>query len=268
MSAVKRCFGARPDVRELHSRLGRVYHQPVSVRSFTNKRFTVNWRVPLQQPRRIVPDAIALDEVPGTGQGMLSMCACDFWVHRLGWLPIPPVRNNDMLCRVSARIQRDASVHRAYYTLRTDSSSHLVGYLGKWFSHFRKQVSDFTRIDDGRACSLECQSSDPICAGRFIANLASIDKTTPATSVFGGIGAATDFLFELDGICGYSYEQRKLSFQRIEHSPWDMYFCHEYDFRFGLIEFICQTFGLDAEIDCVLFMENTAQIWRSSWLYS
>src|SRR5215469_9319672 len=92
------------DLRALHERMGRVYHQPVRVRSFTNKRFTVNFRVPLEQLRRIVPGPIELDEIPGTGLGMLSMCACDFWVDRLGWLPIPPVRNNDMLCRVSATI--------------------------------------------------------------------------------------------------------------------------------------------------------------------
>src|SRR5918998_1418974 len=76
--------GAGPmDIRTLHERMGRVNYQPVRVHSFTNKRFTVNFRVPLDQLRRIVPEAIGLDEVRDTGLGVLSMCACDFWVSRL-----------------------------------------------------------------------------------------------------------------------------------------------------------------------------------------
>ena len=66
------------DLRALHERMGRVYHQPVRVHSFTNKRFTVNFRVPLDQLRRIVPDAVQVDEIRDTGLGVLSMCACDF----------------------------------------------------------------------------------------------------------------------------------------------------------------------------------------------
>jgi len=55
------------DLRALHARMGRVNCQPVRVHSFTNKRFTVNFRVPLEQLRRIVPGPIDLDEIRGTG---------------------------------------------------------------------------------------------------------------------------------------------------------------------------------------------------------
>src|SRR6516164_785788 len=113
MSITVESAAAPSDLRALHERMGRVYHQPVRVHSFTNKRFTVNFRVPLEQLRRVVPEAVQLDEIRDTGLGMLSMCACDFWVSRLGWLPIPPVRNNDMLCRVSARVRKRASAWRS-----------------------------------------------------------------------------------------------------------------------------------------------------------
>src|SRR6476469_2150435 len=116
------------DIRALHERMGRVYHQPVRVHSFTNKRFTVNFRVPLDQLRRIVPEAIDLDEIAGTGPGMFSMRACDFWVSRIGWLPIPPVRNNDMLLRISTKIRKGANEFRTYYTLRSDSSSKFLSF--------------------------------------------------------------------------------------------------------------------------------------------
>ena len=255
------------DLRALHARMGRVYHQPISVRSFTNKRFTVNFRVPLGELRRIVPDPIDLDEIGQTGLGMLSMCACDFYVDRLGLLPLPRVQNNDMLCRVSARISKRGRVQRAYYTLRSDSSSRFLGFFGRRFSHFRKEVSSFTRIDDGEHYILECRAEDALCGGRFEARMASVTKERPPSTIFADVEEAKRFVFDLDGSCGYSYEKGALSFQKIDYPPWDMYFCHEARYEFPLIEHLAQTFDLAPEFDCVLFMQKTAQTWGSSWLY-
>ena len=72
------------DLRSLQDSMGRVNHQPVSVHSFTNKRFTVNFRAPVHQVRSILPPAVEPDEIHDTGMGMFGMCACDFWVNRLG----------------------------------------------------------------------------------------------------------------------------------------------------------------------------------------
>jgi hypothetical protein len=267
MSIALESSTAPMDVRALHERMGRVYHQPVRVHSFTNKRFTVNFRLPLEQLRRIVPEPIRLDEIRDTGLGMLSMCACDFWVARLGWLPIPPVRNNDMLCRVSTRIRKGGQDFRAYYTLRSDSSSRFLGFFGRRFSHFRKQVSPFERVDDGAHYSLECRADDPLCRGRFLAVMASVTKEKPTTTVFRDVEEAKEFVFDLDGSCGYSYERGMLSFQKIDYPPWDMYFCHDYRYGFPLIEYLSAAFGLEIELDCVLFMQNTRQTWGTSWLY-
>jgi hypothetical protein len=255
------------DIRALHERMGRVYHQPVGVHSFTNKRFTVNFRVPLEQLRRIVPPRVQLDEIRDTGLGMLSMCACDFWVNRFGWLPIPPVRNNDMLCRVSARVRKGGQAYRAYYTLRSDSSSRFLGFFGKRFSHFRKQVSRFLRVDDGSQYVLECRAADPLGRGRFRAVMASVQKARPDTTCFADITEAKEYVFDLDGSCGYDYGRDRLSFQKIDYPPWDLYFCHEYSYSFPLVEYLGETFGLRAEVDCVMFMQNTKQTWGTSWLY-
>jgi hypothetical protein len=267
MSIAIESAAAPMDIRALHQRMGCVYHQPVRVHSFTNKRFTVNFRVPLDQLRRIVPEPIDLDEISDTGLGMFSMCACDFWVSRIGWLPIPPVRNNDMLCRVSAKIRKGASVYRTYYTLRSDSSSHFLGFFGKRFSHFRKQVAEFVRVDDGVTYSLENRAADPLCRGKFAAVMASITKDKPTTTCFDDVDTAKQFVFDLDGSCGYSYERGMLSFQKIDYPPWDMYFCHDYSYEFPLMDYVNQTFGLQPELDCVLFMQNTKQTWGASWLY-
>ena len=267
MSIAVGSAAAPMNLRALHERMGRVYHQPVRVHSFTNKRFTVNFRVPLEQLRRIVPEPIDLDEIGDTGLGMFSMCACDFWVSRIGWLPIPPVRNNDMLCRVSTKVRKGGKSYRAYYTLRSDSSSRFLGFFGKRFSHFRKQVAGFVRVDDGTTYRLENRATDPLCGGIFEAVMASITKERPPTTIFADVDAAKEFVFDLDGSCGYNYERRMLSFQKIDYPPWDMYFCHEFRYEFSLMDYVNATFGLQPELDCVLFMQNTEQTWGTSWLY-
>ena len=190
MSIAIKSAAAPMDLRALHERMGRVYHQPVSVHSFTNKRFTVNFRVPLEQLRRIVPDPIDLDEIGDTGLGMFSMCACDFCVGRIGWLPIPPVRNNDMLCRISTKIRKGGEIYRAYYTLRSDSSSRFLGFFGKRFSHFRKQIAEFSRVDDGTIYRLENRAADSLCCGKFEAVMASVTKQRPSTTIFSDVDAA------------------------------------------------------------------------------
>ncbi|TAJ25040.1 MAG: hypothetical protein EPO68_00570 [Planctomycetota bacterium] len=254
--------------RRLHERLGRIGPQPIEVASYTNRRFTVNWRVPLDHLRRVLPASIEPDEVPGTGQGMLSMCACDFHVVRLGWLPVPPIQNNDMLCRISARIRRHGRTLRAYYTLRSDSSSHLLGWCGRRFSHFRKQISRFCRREDATSYALECEARDPLGSGRFEGRLDALSKQPPATSAFADADAATRFVFELDGSCGYDWGTRRLSFQRIEYPDWDVRFCHASSWSFALIEHLAASFELPLELDCVLHMHDTPQVWGRSSLYA
>ncbi len=97
--------------------------------------------------------------------------------------------------------------------------------------------------------------------------MASITKDRPATTVFADVYAAREFVFDLDGSCGYSYEKGLRSFQKIDYPPWDMYFCHEYRYEFPLMDYINATFGLEPELDCVLFMKETRQTWGTSWLY-
>ncbi len=254
--------------RELHERLGKVNHQPVDVASYTNKRFTVNYRVPVDQLRRLIPEPIEIDEIGDTGLSILSQCVCDFHVTRFGPVPIPKTHTNEMLCRVSVKIPKKGQWHRAYYTLRSDTSSRILGILGGYFSHFRKAISQFARRDDGSVYEIECQAKDALCNGYFIGYLDSVSKEKPTSTHFENVDAAKDFIYQLDGSCGYSYSRNKLSFQEIDYPEWDIYFCHKYDYDFALLNHLMDTYQLDAELDCVLFLEKVAQVWGSSWLYS
>lgn len=255
------------DLRSLQDKLGRVNHQPVSVRSFTNKRFTVNFRAPLDQIRKLLPAAIEPDEIRDTGFGMFGMCACDFWVNRFGWIPVPSIRNNDMLFRVSARVRKGDATYRAFYTIGSNSSSRVLGFLGQRFSHFRKRISGFERVDNATEYALSCIDADPLAQGRLSAEMGSLSKTRPDSTIFTDIQDATEFVFNLDGSCGYDFAKDRLSFQRIDYPEWDMSFCHNCVYDFPLVQHIIDSAGIDAEFDSVLFMESTRQTWCSSWLY-
>lgn len=257
-----------PDIQALHARLGKVGTQPISVSSFTNKRLTINYRAPLDRLRQLVPAPIELDEIRDTGMGMISMCVCDFWVSKFGPLPIPTTHTNEMLCRISVKVPKDGALHRTYYTLRSDSSSRLLGFLGGNFSHFRKAISRFTKRDENGIYELTCKANDPICDGYFRAELDSVTKEPPSTTTFADIQEATNFVFQLEGSCGYSYPARKLSFQRIEYPTWDLYFCTRFEHEFALTEYLFEAYDLKAEFDCTLFMEKVPQVWGSSWLYT
>ena len=152
-----------------------------------------------------------------------------------------------------------------YAASASSSTSRILGFFGRCCSHFRKQVSPFVRFDDGVRYSLENRADDTLCRGKFTVVIASIRKEKPATTIFADVDAAKQFVFDLDGSCGYSYERDMLLFQKIDYPPWVMYFCHEYSFEFPLMDYVCETFEL--QLDCVLFMHNTKQTWGTSWLY-
>jgi hypothetical protein len=256
------------ETKQFHQRMGRVWHQPVTVHSLTNKRITVNFRAPLQQLQKLLPDAVEADEIGSTGLGMISMCACDFAVNKVGPFPVPPIHADEMLCRMSAKVRKGGRTYRAYYTLRSDSSSLILGTLGKYFSHFRKNISTFSRSDDGTVYEIDCRSDEAIAGGRLRASLDSVSKTKPDTTIFEDIEGAIQFIYEVDGSCGYSYRHNKLSLQHLVHPDWDISFCHEFEYDFNLLDYIFGTYNIDAEMDCSLYMENTGHAWQACWLYS
>lgn len=256
------------DTKQLHQRLGRVWHQPVTVHSLTNKRITVNFRAALQQLQNLLPDPVQADEIDSTGLGMISMCACDFSVNRIGPFSVPPIHADEMLCRLSAKVRKNGKTYRAYYTLRSDSSSLILGTLGKYFSHFRKNISDFSLTDDDSVYEIICTSDDAIVGGRLRASLDSVSKARPDTTIFENIEQATRFIYEIDGSCGYSYRHDKLSLQHLTHPDWDISFCHDFEYEFKLLDYIFDTYDIEAEMDCALYMENTGHAWQACWLYS
>jgi hypothetical protein len=247
--------------------LGRVGAQPLDVHSFTNKRFTINFRVPLDELQRLLPDEIRAEEVGTSGYGMLGMCACDFWVPRIGMLRIPTVRNNDMLCRISTTLTQGGKSLRAFYTVHSVSSSRLLGALGQRYSHFRKRRARFERIDDATTYALQSRSDQPLSCGKISARMDRIAYAAPAGSLYADSFAARDFLFQLDGSCGYQWDTRRLSFQVIEYPEWDISFCHDVSYELPLIDALVREFDLHIELDSTVYMHDTPQVWCATRLY-
>jgi hypothetical protein len=189
---------------------------------------------------------------------MLSMCACDFSVTKLGPVPLPRVHTNEMLCRISVTVPEGGERRRAYYTLRSDTSSAFLGLCGGHFSHFRKATSSFDRVDDGETYRLACDADDDRCDAELTASIGSVDDEPPE---------ATDFVLELDGSCGYNFERDELSFQEIEYPDWDVSFCHEFSLDSSLVYHLVEAYDLDLTFDCALYMADVDQTWKRSWLY-
>ena len=156
---------------------------------------------------------------------------------------------------------------RAYYTLRSDASSKFLGFCGARFSHFRKAISSFSRIDDGKVYELRCEAKDSLCSGYLHADLSSLSTEPPPSTRFPDVTAAADFVLDLDGSCGYSYRRDKLSFQDIEYLKWVIQFCHKTNYYFPLLRWVLEQYDIDAELDSVLFMQNVPQTWKKSRLY-
>ena len=253
--------------RSLQERMGRVYHQPIDVQSWTNKRITVNYRVPLDQLDQLLPWCVTPEEIRDTGTGMLSMCACDFSVTQLGPLPVPRVHTNEMLCRISVTVPKDGERKRAYYTLRSDTSSRFLGLCGGTFSHFRKATSRFRREDTDNVYRLQCDADDDLCDATLDASLDSVSDDPPETTAFSDVTEATDFVLELDGSCGYHFGKDKLSFQDIEYPDWDVSFCHEFTLESELLDYLEAEYDLDMTFDCALYMADVDQTWQRSFLY-
>jgi hypothetical protein len=182
-------------------------------------------------------------------------------------LPIYPIRNNDMLLRVSARFPKGGRKLRAFYTVHSESSSWVLGTLGRYFSHFRKRLTTFERVDDERVYSLRNHRTGDSSTCWLSAEKRSISKSPPSTSLFPDIETATDYAFRLDGSCGFDWSSRRISFQPIEYPEWDLSFCHHTDYQFPLLDTLAREFQLALSYDSVLCMENTHQTWCSSTLF-
>ena len=198
---------------------------------------------------------------------MIGMCACDFWVPRIGPVRIPTVRNNDMLCRISVLMKQGGKRLRAFYTVHSVSSSRLLGFLGRRFSHFRKARTQFRRTDEHDVYALESRSTEPLSCGRLSASMSSISYAAPDGSLFPTSEAARDFLFQLDGSCGYQWKTARLSFQPIEYPEWDISFCHRIEYDFPLITALAARFDLRLEYDSTVYMHDTPQVWCATRLY-
>jgi hypothetical protein len=172
-----------------------------------------------------------------------------------------------MLCRISVTVPKNGRERRAYYTLRSDTSSRVLGLLGGYFSHFRKAASSFDRVDDGETYELRCRADDSLCDAELTASMDSIGDEPPESTVSDDVAEATAFVLELDGSCGYNFAREKLSYQDIEYPDWDVSFCHDFSLDSALVDHLAEAYELDLTFDCALYMADVDQTWKRAWLY-
>lgn len=80
-------------------------------------------------------------------------------------------------------------------------------------------------------------------------------------------GDRTDFAHADSPLKGQTFISED-TVQKIQYPDWDLRFCHEYEYDFALLNYLFAKFDLQAEFDCVLFMEKVPQVWGASWLFT
>ena len=252
------------NIRKFLQRMGGVHRQPLSIGAETQYRFMVNFRANAEDLQQLLPSALRVDRIDNSDQGMISICVCDFLITHAGGVPIPSIRGNEILCRIGVKFWSEGECFRAFYPIRSDSSSPLVAYSASRFSHYRKQLSDI-RLDDLHTYyRAKCISADGLGNGELQADMRSISTRVPGSSIFSSETDAADFILNLDGSCGWHFDRRQLVFQPISYPEWKACFCHDSQFHFVFLEHVLDLYQIDAVFDSVLFLEDIRQVLKRS----
>lgn len=252
------------NIRKFLQRMGGVHRQPLSIGAETQYRFIVNFRAAADDLQQLLPSTLQVDRIDDSHEGLISVCVCDFLITHVGGMPIPLISGNEILCRIGVKFWSKGRHYRAFYPIRSDSSSPLVAYSANRFSHYRKQLSNIRLEDLHTHYQAKCVSVDGLGNGELQADMRSISTIVPASSIFSSRTDAADFILKLDGSCGWHFDRRQLVFQPIIYPEWKACFCHDSHFHFVFLEHVLDLYQIDAVFDSVLFLEDIRQVLKRS----
>ena len=253
------------NIRKFLQRMGGVHRQPLPIGAETQFRFMINFRAPAEDIQQLLPESLQVDTIADGHEGLISMCVCDFLITHLAGIPIPTVPGNEILCRIGVKFWNAGKPYRAFYPIRSDSSSPLVAYSASRFSHYRKQLSQIKLEDLHTEFRAVCTSPDGLGNGQLLADMRSISTMVPESSIFNSSDKAADFILKLDGSCGWDFDQGKLVFQPIRYPEWKASFCHDVQFHSVFLEHVLDLYQIEAVFDSVLFLEDIRQTLQRSF---
>lgn len=226
-----------------------------------NKCLTVNFRAPAAALQALLPGCLTAEEIRDSGMGMLSVCGWDYWITRLGFLPLPEIHCKALSFRIAVTFRRSAGIIRAFYPLRTMTTVP----IGKWPNgRERRDVPQLDLEDSGEFYGLSRQSRDPLQRDYLEGDMKTVSKAGAAGSIFHDINEAARFILAHEGSCAYDAGKKQLLFQPIIYPPWEICFCHEFQHRFPWLQHLCADAGIQIIADSALFSEEAVQVWKKN----
>ena len=234
--------------------------QWLAVDGFVTDRFLVNYRAPAARLAPLVPAPFTLDTYGD--HGFVSVCVLE--VRGMGIVALPRAlrfHNLEVLYRVGVRFQGQPS----FITLRSDTSSRALAFLGGCFSHYRL---GWAQIQLSRASGrflLEARTRGGTADARLDVDASQTRARSPG-SVFATAEAADRQLLGMS----FSVDpgrRGRLLLQPIEHSPWQARFVEPRELSFGFLERLSRTHSIPLEYDSTLAMRDIHQTWHAArWL--
>ncbi|MGC4091122.1 MAG: DUF2071 domain-containing protein [Polyangiaceae bacterium] len=231
-------------------------HQWLAVSGFIPYRFLVTYRSPARALLPLLPRGLALDT--HADHAFLSVCALE--VRSMGIRGAPSFLRFDsleFLYRLAVRLRGRST----FITLRSDVSSRVLAYLGRYFSHYRPRLATFAARGGGGFQRLECVSADG--HGDAVLEAERVPGFRPAASVFGSAAEASDFLLGMDFSADVDAAGR-VQLQDIEHSPWNASFAKLHAARFAYVERLGAALGVPLVLDHALGMRDIRQLWKAA----
>lgn len=223
-----------------------------------NKCLTVNFRAPAAALQTLLPDCLTAEEIRDSGMGMISVCAWDYWITRMGFLPLPEIHCKELSFRIAVTFRRDGRMIRAFYPLRTFTTAP----LRKWTGGGEHREMPLLELEDsGEFYGLSSQSRDPLQRDYLEGDMKTVSKTGAAGSIFRDVNEAGNFVITNEGSCAYHTGKAQLLFQPIIYPPWEICYCHEFQYRFPALQRLSALSGIDMTADSALFAEEAVQVW-------
>jgi hypothetical protein len=218
----------------------------------------VQYRVPLEQLKRILPPGLAPDEIGRSGSGLISVLVSNATALRLGPLRVPGLHACALVTRAAVRAVWEGEERRADWVMLAESSSRSLGRLST--------PTRFTVDEDGDSWSLRCTARDPLGEGWFTARTSAIDKETPAGSLFSSAREADELGLETQGVCDYDLDKGRVTFRPVESIARDVSFCHDFECEFALVRHLTDDLGLAVELDCAVHVRDVRPLRHTTFI--
>lgn len=231
--------------------------QWLAVDGLVTDRFLVSYRVPKAQLQGLIPAPFELDTFRGCG--FISVCVLE--VREMGIRSFPRAfrfHNLEVLYRVGVRFAGQPT----FITLRSDTSSRALAWLGGLFSHYRLQHARVRLARRAGVFHLTANTRSGEADATLVVNPNS-EQRRASNSVFDSADAADQFLLGM-GFSADPGRGRRVLLQPIEHSPWQARFIEPARLSFVFLERLARERSLTLEYDCTLWMRNITQTWRAA----